>query len=127
MRSTKLRLCVFELVSVALLSLGFMQISHAGMVSTQTLIEQEAGVERLQKVETLIARADVSKQLLALGVNPADVQQRVSMLSDADLADFEQRLDAGMAGGSAIGVIGTVFLVLLILELVGVTDIFKKI
>ena len=127
MSTNKLRLCIFELVSLALVSLGFMQVSHAGMVNTQALIDQEAGVERLQKIDSLLAREDVGKQLLALGVDPADVQQRVSMLSDADLASFEQRLDAGMAGGSAIGVIGTVFLVLLILELVGVTDIFKKI
>ena len=117
MKNSNLRLFVFELVSVALVSLGFMQIAHAGMVDTQVLIEQQAGTERLAKIESL----------LALGVDPADVQQRVQHLTDAEIAAFEQRLDAEIAGGSAIGVIGTVFLVLLILELVGVTDIFKKI
>ena len=127
MGSSMLRLFVFELVSVALVSLGFMQIAHAGMVDTQSLIEQEAGSERLAKIESLLARQDVAKQLVALGVDPADVQQRVLYLSDAEIASFEQRLDTQIAGGSAVGVIGTVFLVLLILELVGVTDIFKKI
>jgi Family of unknown function (DUF6627) len=127
MKNCNLRLFVFELVSVALVSLGFMQIAHAGIVDTGVLIEQQAGTERLAKIESLLTRDDVAGQLLALGVDPADVQQRVQHLTDAEIAAFEQRLDAEIAGGSAIGVIGTVFLVLLILELVGVTDIFKKI
>jgi hypothetical protein len=40
---------------------------------------------------------------------------------------LEGSLDRQIAGGDAIAVIGVVFLVLLILELVGVTDIFKSI
>jgi hypothetical protein len=37
------------------------------------------------------------------------------------------QIDSLPAGGDAIAVIGVVFLVLLILELVGVTNIFTKI
>ena len=36
-------------------------------------------------------------------------------------------LDKLPAGGSALGIIGAVFLVLLILEITGVIDIFKKV
>jgi hypothetical protein len=48
-------------------------------------------------------------------------------LSDSELLLLEAEMDRQVAGGDALAVIGTVFLVLLILELVGVTDIFKKI
>ena len=42
-------------------------------------------------------------------------------------SSFADRLDRAPAGGDALEVVGLVFLVLLILELVGVIDIFKTI
>ena len=64
--------------------------------------------------------------MLALGVDPAAVDARVARLTDAELRSLAERMDAMPAGGDALAVIGVVFLVLLILELVGVIDIFKK-
>ena len=61
------------------------------------------------------------------GVNIAVISDRLKGLTDAELIALEGRIDQETAGGSALGVIGAVFLVLLILELVGVTDIFKSI
>ena len=52
---------------------------------------------------------------------------RVDQMTSAELASFESSLNQGIVGGDALAIIGTVFLVLLILELVGVTDIFKSI
>jgi hypothetical protein len=46
---------------------------------------------------------------------------------DADLATLSQRMRVAPAGGDVLAVIGITFVVLLILELVGVIDIFKKI
>jgi hypothetical protein len=48
-------------------------------------------------------------------------------LTDEEIAALHGRIEQQVAGGDAIAVIGVVFLVLLILELVGVTDIFKAI
>ena len=45
----------------------------------------------------------------------------------AYLAELARNIDSAPAGGSALGVVGAVFVVLLILEAVGVTDIFKAI
>lgn len=126
MKNNILRNLVFRLVSVALVSLGFLQVAHAGMVDTTALVEKTAAEARVAQLDMLLERQDIADQLVALGVSPDDVKARVANLSDAEIAAFEQRLDSQVAGGDAIGVIGTVFLVLLILELVGVTDIFKS-
>jgi len=48
-------------------------------------------------------------------------------MTTAELIALEGRIDENNAGGSALGTIGAVFLVLLILEVVGVTDVFKGI
>ena len=48
-------------------------------------------------------------------------------LSAAELAQLDGRLDQLPAGAGIVEVVGVVFVVLLILELVGVTDIFTAI
>ena len=102
-------------------------VSLAGMVGTQSILAPAARSEQLTEIQQVLARDDVRSQMLELGVDPADVDKRVNGLTDAELS----RLSAGIqdlpAGGSVIWVIGVVFIVLLILELVGVTNVFTKI
>lgn len=127
MRSIILAKFVVRLVSLSLLSLGLAQVSGAAMIGTQQVVQSEARGARITHVETILARADIAGQLVAFGVDPLVVQSRVGNMTDAELLVLEGKLDQQVAGGDAIAVIGVVFLVLLILELVGVTDIFKKV
>jgi hypothetical protein len=73
-----------------------------------------------------LARAEVRQELVALGVDPATVEGRIAGLTDSELRALADRMADLPAGGDALAVIGIVFLVLLILEAVGVIDIFKK-
>lgn len=118
---------IVQLVSVAILSLGFAQFSVAGVVGSDVLINAEMRGERISNIEAFVARADVADQLLSLGVSPEIVSKRVQNMTDQELLQLEQSINEQVAGGDALAIIGTVFLVLLILELVGVTDIFKAI
>ncbi len=125
MRSMRFRKFIIRLVSFSMLSLGFVQASGAAMIGTQQLVESDARTARAARVEAFLARQDVAKQLVAFGVDPQQVQARVGNMTNAELIALEGRLDKQVAGGDAIAVIGVVFLVLIILELMGVTDIFK--
>lgn len=127
MRNSNLRLFVFRLVSIALISLGSMHVSHAGIIGTEALTQAQSGDAHVEQIRVLLERQDVATQLAALGVDTRDVLERVKNMSDAEILAFQQKLDSQMAGGDAVGIIGAVFLVLLILELVGITDIFKSI
>ncbi len=127
MMSFRARGIVVRLMSVALICMGFAQTSSAGMIGTGYLIDSETRDASLARVEVLLARQDIERQLLAFGVDAEIVAERLRGMSNAELLALEGRLDAQLAGGDALAVIGTVFLVLLILELVGVTDIFKSI
>ncbi len=64
--------------------------------------------------------------MIGLGVNPSDAQARVAALTDSELQALDQRIESMPAGGDVLAVIGIVFIVLLILELTGVINIFKK-
>lgn len=125
MKSNTLREFLVRLLSVALISMGFMQVSSAGMIGTEYLVESEARAASLDRLQVLLAKQDLAEQLQAFGVAPELVADRLAGLTSAELLQIEGTLSSQTAGGDALGVIGAVFLVLLILELVGVTDIFK--
>ena len=126
MHSTMLRNFVVSLVSLSLLSLGLAQTSSAAMIGTQQVVQSEARDARITRVETILRRDDVARQLVAFGVDPLAVQSRVGNMTDAELLALEGKLDTPIAGGSAVGIVGAVFIVLIILEFVGITDIFKS-
>lgn len=127
MRNKILRLFVLRLFALSLVSLGFMQTASAGLIGTGALADAQSAEASVAELRVLLEREDVAAQLSALGVDSQDVLARVGNMSDAEIMAFQERLDAGVAGGDAVAIIGTVFLVLLILELVGVTDVFKAI
>lgn len=123
MNHKMLRLFVFHWLAVSLVSLGLTQAAFAGTVDTRVLMEPDVPPE----LEQLLEREDVARQLAAFGVEPDEVRERVANLSHEETRLLAERLDAQVAGGDAIGIIGVVFLVLLILELVGVTNVFTAI
>ncbi len=115
------------LVAVALGTLGFAQYASAGVVGTQAAIQGQERSDRIDRINAVLARDNVQQQLIRFGVDPADAAQRIASLSDRELAELEQRMDELPAGAGALEVLGIVLLVLLVLELLGVTDVFKAI
>ena len=118
-------------LSTVLVWAGFSTTVAAAVVSTADAyaIEQSApgAGERLAEVQAVMARHDVQQAMIRLGVDPVEAGLRVSALSDPELAQLQGKLDELPAGGSLLGLIGAVFVVLLILEVTGVIDIFKKV
>lgn len=126
MRSMSKRLIVVVL-SVALASSGLPLAASADMIGTQVAIDLQRGSQATENIDAVLSRTDVRDQLLRLGVDPAQVNARLASLTDHEVAVLDKKLSELPAGGDALAVIGIVFLVLLILELVGVTDVFKRI
>ncbi len=71
-------------------------------------------------------RDEVRAQLEGFGVESSMAAERAAQLSDAELQQLAMNIDSQPAGGSALAVVGIVFVVLLILELVGVTNVFSS-
>jgi len=118
---------LLRLLSVSIVCMGFAQAAPAGMIGTGYLVDGEARAASLARIEVALARDDVARQLAALGVDQAVLAERLGSLSNAELLELEGTIDQHVAGGDILGLIGAVFVVLLILELVGVTDIFKSV
>ena len=92
---------------------------HAGMLPTDSANPERA------RVLTVLERSDVQAGLQARGVSPADVKARVAAMTDDEVAQLAGQIDSLPAGGSdALTIILVAFLVLLILDILGVTHIF---
>lgn len=100
---------------------------HAGIVGTEQMLAQDSRAISLGKVQTFMASEQVSAQLVSLGVAPDMVAERVAALSETELQQLASSIDSQPAGGDVLIIVGIVFVVLLILELVGVTNIFNSI
>lgn len=127
MKLNRLRTGILHLISIAIVCAGFTQVSYAGVIETGYLVDQESRAASLARLDVMLASDNVARQLEALGVDKAMVAGRIQSLSHLELLMLEAEMDRQIAGGDALALIGAVFLVLLILELVGVTDVFKSI
>lgn len=119
------RKAVVIVLSATLVLGGLTSAASAAVVSTQDALLMDARQERLADVSAVLGRADVQRAMIDLGVDPVQAQLRVAALNEQELAQLQGELDSLPAGG-ILELIGIVFVILLILELTGVIDIFKK-
>jgi len=105
-----------------------MGLAQAKMVTTDEVIGQSTPSDDRERVRNFLMREDVQEQLTLLGVDPEEAAQRVAGLSDEEIEQIAGRLDELPAGegalGAVIGAILVIFLVLLITDLLGLTDVF---
>ncbi len=118
-------ICVLA-ISVCLISLQMMQSASAAMISTETAIEMAERQGRIDHINEVLARESVQNTLVRYGVDPADASARVDALTDTELQTLEQQLEQLPAGSGVVEVIGIVAIVLVILELLGVTNFFSE-
>lgn len=121
-----LKKSVVHLVIISMLGFSSPMVAEAGVIGTLAGIEAAQRGRDLASVNAALAREEVRRQLAAMGVAPADVEARLASLTDAELRTLAARIDSLPAGAGALEVLGIVFLVLLVLEAVGVIDIFSK-
>ena len=117
---------VIYFVCLAMLNLGSPLVAQAELIGTLQAVEANTRAQDLATVSSALARDQVRAQFVALGVDPAQVETRVAALTDSELRTLAGKIAEAPAGADALAVIGIVFVVLLILEMVGVIDIFKK-
>jgi hypothetical protein len=101
--------------------------ASAALVTTERMLGASAQTDARARVDGFLAREDVRRQLEAWGVPPAQAEARIAALSPAELQRLAGEIERVPAGGGLLEVIGIVFVVLLILELVGVINIFSRI
>ena len=99
--------------------------AHAAIVTTGEIASAaQLDIQKQRVIERLLQQ-DVKDQLLSLGVDPADVENRIASLSEAELKQIEGQLDS-LPAGAGLGTVAVILLILILLEVAGVIDIFPR-
>jgi hypothetical protein len=75
-------------------------------------------------VNQFLARDDVRQAMLGQGVSSQAALERVAAMSDSEVAQLAGRIDQAPAGGDVLGILFTVFIVLLVTDIMGLTKVF---
>ena len=125
MHQTVTRLIIVPLLVTFCIVSALTPVSQATIIDTRTILAAQADSPQAD-VQAFLARGEVRDQLIALGVDPDDASGRVAALTGQEVGLLQNHINDLPAGSSALALLGAVFLVLVVLELVGVTNIFSK-
>lgn len=111
-------------VIAAFTNLVFQPLAYADLVSTEQLVAQATVDSKKIEIMSLLEREEIRTQLVGLGVDINDAQSRINSMTEVELNQMYAGLDTLPAGGDGLGIVLTLLLIFLILDLAGVTDIF---
>ena len=86
-------------LALCMTNLAVVQSAGAAAIGTQTVIQLEDRAAAISRVQERLARDDVRQTLIQLGVDPAQAHERVAALTDAEIAQLDQKLETLPAGG----------------------------
>ena len=105
-----------------MLVLGMSQASAAVFSSEQVISNQQFNFNK-QQVLSYVDSAEVQNKLIGLGVSPADAKQRIANMTAEELSALNSQMNEMPAGG-IVGVVVTVLVVVVVTDLMGLTDVY---
>lgn len=112
------------IMTLLFIGVQFTGSAQAAMVGTYDLLQTQQEQGERARLMALFERDAVKAQLVELGVDPEHAKQRVSLLSDAEVSNLNQQIAELPAGGSVLGILLVIFIVFVITDVIGATDIF---
>ena len=115
----------FAFVALIFALFSITSTATAALVSTTALVQEQHVNQERQQLLAALDREAVQTLLVEQGVDPEAVKLRVASLTDEEVRMLNQKFDEMPAGGiDILGALLLVFIILLITDLVGATDIF---
>ena len=121
----RLRKAVSLIVVTTMLSLGVSAPGYAAMLGTDEIIAGDNALQERAYVKELLGQDAVQDQLISLGVDPLEAQQRVDAMTEQEVQTLASQLEELPAGGSALGLLAFVLVVLLITDLLNLTNVYN--
>jgi len=111
------------LLSLSLIILPIMP-AQAAMVGNAELFGPAAtNVDRTLMSQAL-DRDSARQQLAAFGISHEQAMARIARMTNQEIAQLNQQLAELPAGGDVLGVVVLIFIVFIITDVIGATDIF---
>lgn len=94
------------------------------LVSTQSVLANDSAQADRERIHQLLNRADIQDALVEQGVDMDEVEARVAALSDAEAQQMATQLEELPAGAGVVGALFAVFIILLVTDILGLTDVY---
>ena len=121
----RIRKAIATVLSLSILWLGiFSSVAQADLIQTQEMQQQEQSGYDRQKLIDALDQDRVQQQLVTFGVDPEIAKERVASMTDSELAQLNDQIDQLPAGSGVLGVVVIIFVVFVITDVIGATDIF---
>jgi len=114
MRSAPVHRLLAAFLVVCLINLGLVHSAGAAVIGTPLLVQLEDRTAAVSRIQSSLAREDVRKALVQLGVDPEQAQERVLALTDSEVAQLDQQLAKLPAGGDGGWILLVIVLTVLI-------------
>ena len=102
---------------------------HAKMINTSKTFQQSQNDLTSKSINTFLDRSEVQKYLVDWGISPEEAKIRIDSLTDEEIENIASRIDRLPAGGDGLGtIVGAallIFIILLITDILGFTDVFS--
>jgi hypothetical protein len=102
---------------------GQVATAQAAMINTWELTKSQQLTDQRAQLQAQLDREEVQNKLIELGASPALIQERIDNLTLSELQQLNDQIDTLPAGGF-IGVLLVIFIVFVITDAVGATDVF---
>lgn len=114
-----------RLLIASVLSLSLpMQAAYAGMIGVDQIAQSEQLQSQRDRIKSFLDREDVAKAMQAKGLDADTAKSRVDALTDQEVQQVAGKIDTLPAGGDIIGILFTIFVVLLVTDILGFTKVF---
>ena len=111
------------ILSIALISISASNVQAAMISNDQIIYKTDQFSDKATLLQT-IKRADVQAQLSSMGVSAVDIEARINQMTHEEIAQLNQRMAELPVGAGVLGTVVLIFLVFVITDVIGATDIF---
>ena len=98
--------------------------AQAAIIGNDQIVNRGLSHQTRDGLQQLFEQETAQQQLQEWGVNPDQIKSRIDRLTDAELARINQQVNDLQAGGDVLGILLVLFLVFVITDIIGATDIF---
>ncbi len=124
-RMAKSSIAIFAATQM-LLTTQLSTSAQAEMLSTEAAISKYAQHADRDFLLSELERQEIRDGLIAQGVDPNEAERRLKALSNEEIASIVAQMENETAGGSSIvGALVTIFIILLVTDLLCLTKVFS--
>lgn len=100
-------------------------LAQAQMLGTDETISKYSAMADRNLLMNELQRDDVRQEIIDLGIDPAEADARLAALTDAEISTILTQMENDSAGADIVGTLFTVFVILLVTDLLCFTRVFN--